>query len=637
MGALDGVINVKAPPGAYVAAVGSGLVDDAPALNAMLAGASAGARLMIPPGTYALGSRLQAPGGAQRIYFEGAGIGVTTLVPFGANTTFMYNGSPSGLTTGNYDFDFEAITFDGQRAINNGINVGNRDRSFKMRRCEFKNFKSVGVSADAHPHLQIEDCDFLNEDGVPSSGGIAILDGCYKTRVRNNRFDFLLYPMSVPGSARTYSTEFSGNDVDGHWWQLPSVVANSGGTVTYGAATIVDSSAPFAAYVSGYVSRSRTVRSMRVAVTGTSTYPFGFRITDALADFSGVQPGWIVRTADRWAVVQRVATITTSNDTVLISQWRELGANYGKITSRPTSGDAYTIYEIYHGKITGITSTTLTVDTAWSKFATGASVTPASGTLYELMVPHNDLKGVFLAAGAQKSNITRNNIENTQREGIFTYCSSAEIGENHVKFCQDHAITIASEASGGGGGGTAAVGNVVQGSGAAGIACYQDDSTLTANVTEGCNITQYAAGLGSIQIYAERVVASANRCVNNPEHGWVLPSALAQYGIRLTSSTDGKPAKDCLVVDTVASDFPSGAVRIESNASTGNEVRGTKGGLVSVDVTAPAPLVEHWGTGTPESSQIAAVSSVWHRTDGGAGTCLYVKESGSASTGWVAK
>lgn len=43
------------------------------------------------------------------------------------------------------------------------------------------------------------------------------------------------------------------------------------------------------------------------------------------------------------------------------------------------------------------------------------------------------------------------------------------------------------------------------------------------------------------------------------------------------------------------------------------------------------------GTGTPEGAQTASVGSVYVRTDGGAGTTLYVKESGTGNTGWVAK
>ena len=44
------------------------------------------------------------------------------------------------------------------------------------------------------------------------------------------------------------------------------------------------------------------------------------------------------------------------------------------------------------------------------------------------------------------------------------------------------------------------------------------------------------------------------------------------------------------------------------------------------------------GEGTPEGVIIADRGSTYHRTDGGAGTCLYIKESGDGTaTGWVGK
>jgi len=43
------------------------------------------------------------------------------------------------------------------------------------------------------------------------------------------------------------------------------------------------------------------------------------------------------------------------------------------------------------------------------------------------------------------------------------------------------------------------------------------------------------------------------------------------------------------------------------------------------------------GSGSPESVRTAPVGSLYTRTDGGASTTLYVKESGSGNTGWVAK
>ncbi len=41
--------------------------------------------------------------------------------------------------------------------------------------------------------------------------------------------------------------------------------------------------------------------------------------------------------------------------------------------------------------------------------------------------------------------------------------------------------------------------------------------------------------------------------------------------------------------------------------------------------------------GTPEGVFAAPVSSQFRRTDGGAGTSFYVKESGTGNTGWAAK
>jgi hypothetical protein len=43
------------------------------------------------------------------------------------------------------------------------------------------------------------------------------------------------------------------------------------------------------------------------------------------------------------------------------------------------------------------------------------------------------------------------------------------------------------------------------------------------------------------------------------------------------------------------------------------------------------------GAGTPEASITAPVGSTYSRTDGGAGTSFYVKESGAGNTGWVGK
>jgi hypothetical protein len=49
-----------------------------------------------------------------------------------------------------------------------------------------------------------------------------------------------------------------------------------------------------------------------------------------------------------------------------------------------------------------------------------------------------------------------------------------------------------------------------------------------------------------------------------------------------------------------------------------------------------APYIRS-GAGTPEGAVTGIVGSVYLRNDGGAGTTLYIKESGTGNTGWVAK
>lgn len=43
------------------------------------------------------------------------------------------------------------------------------------------------------------------------------------------------------------------------------------------------------------------------------------------------------------------------------------------------------------------------------------------------------------------------------------------------------------------------------------------------------------------------------------------------------------------------------------------------------------------GNGSPETAVVGAVGSLYLRLDGGTSTTLYVKETGTSNTGWIAK
>ena len=86
-------------------------------------------------------------------------------------------------------------------------------------------------------------------------------------------------------------------------------------------------------------------------------------------------------------------------------------------------------------------------------------------------------------------------------------------------------------------------------------------------------------------------------------------------------------------LDIEARDYAGGAIGTALRIIR-STMHATFGGAVSVQSTT-AQI--HSGTGTPEGAVTASTGSVFLRTDGGANTTLYVKESGTGNTGWVAK
>ena len=70
--------------------------------------------------------------------------------------------------------------------------------------------------------------------------------------------------------------------------------------------------------------------------------------------------------------------------------------------------------------------------------------------------------------------------------------------------------------------------------------------------------------------------------------------------------------------------------------ATGRVTIGAPGASAGVELGSSGPRMMS-GTGSPESVVTAPVGSLWLRTNGGANTTLYVKESGTGNTGWVAK
>ena len=73
-----------------------------------------------------------------------------------------------------------------------------------------------------------------------------------------------------------------------------------------------------------------------------------------------------------------------------------------------------------------------------------------------------------------------------------------------------------------------------------------------------------------------------------------------------------------------------------ANASLSQNSFSVNGGVITDGYTSLS-ATKISGVGTPEGVVTANVGAVYTRTDGGASTTLYIKESGSSNTGWVAK
>lgn len=111
---------------------------------------------------------------------------------------------------------------------------------------------------------------------------------------------------------------------------------------------------------------------------------------------------------------------------------------------------------------------------------------------------------------------------------------------------------------------------------------------------------------------------------------------------------EGVVTTDGVLTDTDGSNNIISNNRIEVNGGYGVRARQSNsvvnGNLVTGAATNQAILITGsgstgllQGTGTPEGAVTATVGSIFMRSDGGAATSFYIKESGTGNTGWVAK
>jgi len=108
-----------------------------------------------------------------------------------------------------------------------------------------------------------------------------------------------------------------------------------------------------------------------------------------------------------------------------------------------------------------------------------------------------------------------------------------------------------------------------------------------------------------------------------------------------TSFNSGSGGVYAAVAGTTIAQFHAGGLRPQTDDSLNCGASGQRWANLYGTNFRPGPgtgtVIWTSGTGTPEGAVTAEVGSLYTRLNGGAGTTLYVKESGSGNTGWVAK
>jgi hypothetical protein len=112
--------------------------------------------------------------------------------------------------------------------------------------------------------------------------------------------------------------------------------------------------------------------------------------------------------------------------------------------------------------------------------------------------------------------------------------------------------------------------------------------------------------------------------------------AASRAGIQVDTGGTRCEIFDNVVTSTGAPSFAHGIIVQSVSVLTMKGNRST-GSTNSIQCTVTAAIVDMEGNNTPEALVSAGAGSRYWRTNGGAVTTLYVKETGTGNTGWVAK
>jgi hypothetical protein len=600
-----------------------GSTDDNAALNTTTA---RGNTIQFPPGTTVVNSaQLTFP--SSNLHIRGSGMYDTTVkcTSSGLSSLWVHgSGFVSRVELSDMTLDGTGVSISAVAAFGNHL-----DR-LRVRRCRFINWPSVIIQPGYAAEVIVEDCE---ADGAGSGLGTFFLATNRENEsiiIRRNRLRWLNTGITI-GSGNPTTTQYhsayidiSDNYIDLGWWLLKAASSNSGGTVTYTSTTVTDSSAPFGATNS--ITAGTTIRALTSLQAGTLTTA-GTQVTDSSGNFvtSNVWRGHILRSGTSFAVVSQVETTHQLH----VEEWLDQ-TTYQPVT--PPTSASYTIYGVALGAVVSNTSTAVTVahgaggnGGGWYDLQ-GNSVTPASGTLYEVL-PAHPVYPIFCNVPTEKVKIHGNTVRRGWGDGIEFFGSRGIITGNIVEDGQDMGIVAEGYSATYPGVRNIIANNICRHNGTCGLnLIYQADCEVGPNQLEDNTWGDPSSvNIGQMQVNScVNTTVAGGRATNSGE------SAINQAGLVIT----GSPTSGVKVIGFSGHGAALGDVYVASTVTAATCELLDISGTIAYAGTTNGQRTRVKGTGAP--SLIASPGSLYLRTDGAAGTTLYVKESLSTSSGWNA-
>ena len=602
-------------------ATGDGVTDDSAAIQAAL---DLKGQVYIPAGTYLINTSLRIKSNT-KLY--GDGIEATILKEGGAGTTLstMFTSILVNQayfdddSTGNDSMHIENIAFHGQRSVaipdgsatstNKGIGgvyLKYASRS-RIRDCYFKDgwsgFVIAGTRDNFSSQLQnsIFDCTVYNatswlvngNSGVPRgilvSSAYTYMRGC---SVNTSATCFYIGGFQVVAEA---CNAFSWTYDNGFYCLAPELAMSNcraHGKVTAGVG-----------YGNGFALAYNTGAQL-TNCTAKDCSNMGFRLhapqrNTNLTNCIAINCGYGFRAEN--SISFTGATATAADDTI------EVNPNYGN-PGEPSSTVTVRMVTVDMG--TPISGTLFTAD-GWINMS-GASVAGFNGSFPIYSISGNIIKYISEDATVGSSG-----------------------GTPVVKYCTHdiHLSNIISDTSELDGIQMYEAGNVVINN-----ATVRTAKRNGVGIEDSRGITVHNSMFYETYQAAVFSTNSRNVCIDNVKtydtkgsgdssSSRGVVSFYQTQGITVTNVV-GTSYKGWWIAQSLAETIPSTGL-VKDNFRTDN--------LTQIDQTTYPVHYEGSGAGTPEGARIAGIGSVWYRNNGGSNTTLYIKESGTSSTGWVAK